>query len=503
MPILFTTIFKQFHWQRTPVQAGILITLLILPAWGKLPGAPPPFSAHYITGFAIFWTMLFTSSWWLLTGCYGLRTLGREPARALWALALLVLAVWVYASGAWAYEAADHPEIANNGALQFAIVALFAIVTASRMLSPRLITTALIIGVVVHSVIVILQAALQTSVGLHFLGEFKLSAHQPGVSVLEAGAVRWLRPYGLASHPNIIAGFLSVGLLAAADWITAQDRRLRWIGTWVFLLGLFALLLTFSRGAWVGFGAGAAALLPLIWRRVRQPIIWRQVAVALLLALLVGASFLLAFRPLVAARAGVGMEGTEQRSIADRVVYTEIAYRVLLGDYAHPRTRQTANPLLGLGIGNFPWYAADFLYFQRPQYDLRGDNVHHVMLLVYTEVGLIGLGLVSLALCAGIEASLRAVKNNGEIISVGLQPPQTPPEKSNSFLGRRQPDTARAALLAGVVALMIAGLFDHYPWSMPHYQIVWWGLLAAALAPPHAATEIPAHIEEISVSPAV
>jgi hypothetical protein len=45
----------------------------------------------------------------------------------------------------------------------------------------------------------------------------------------------------------------------------------------------------------------------------------------------------------------------------------------------------------------------------------------------------------------------------------------------------------RSALLAGFVALGIVGLFDHYPWTLLQFQVMWWGLLAACIRPadPH------------------
>lgn len=444
---------------------GVVIALLLLPAWGKLPDAPPPFSAEYVTGFALFWVMLFTVAWWVLTGCKGLSRIISSPALALWGIALIALTVWGYASTAWAYEALDHPSVAQNGALQLGIATAFALAAASSKISPRVVVTALLLGIVWTSAIVILQAAAQSSIGLSLLGEFKLSPTQAGVSVLEAGELRWLRPYALTSHPNVIAGFLALSLPACAVWILSKDRRLGWVGTAVFLLGLFALLLTFSRGAWLGFAAGALALLPLVWWRARQPIFRRHVALTLILTLLLGVVFLWTFRPLVQARTGLGLENTEQRSLADRVVYTEIAYRAVLGDYAHPRTRLTMHPLLGLGLGNFPWYAADFLFFQRPQYDLRGDNVHHILLLALTEVGIIGFGCVIVALCAGVQGSLTAIKQAKQ-------------------LGDTTTTFARAALLSGVIVLLISGMFDHYGWSMLHFQMAWWVLLGVAAAPP-------------------
>ena len=40
---------------------------------------------------------------------------------------------------------------------------------------------------------------------------------------------------------------------------------------------------------------------------------------------------------------------------------------------------------------------------------------------------------------------------------------------------------ARIVLFAGFVALAIIGLFDHYPFTLLHFQMLWWGGLASAI----------------------
>ncbi len=468
----------RLHWRTTPISISVLLTLLLVPMWLKLPGAPPPFTAFYLTGFAVALPALFTVVWWCLAGLPGLRLLLRDPLRILWMLALLLLTLWGIAARGWAYEALDHPGVAHNGALQISLVALFAIAAASAGPRASVVTGVLVVGVALNAGVVILQAAAQQSIGLALLGEFRLTPTQNGVSVLLAGDLRWLRPYGLTSHPNIAGGFLAVGLLASAGWILAARRWMRWIGVGVFLVGLLALLLTFSRGAWLGFAAGAVVLLPLLrggwWvqRTLRRTVLFTLGAALLLAGVFAGTLF-----PLVAARTGVGVEGTEQRSVADRVVYNDIAYRVLMGEIANPRTRLRSNLLFGLGVGNFPWYAADYLWY-RTDYDLRGDNVHHVLLLVFTEVGLVGLLLLALALCSGVEAALRGLRQRRQQIVQSAAATNADDRAAYATVAQH------AALLAGVVALAVIGVFDHYPWSMLHFALGWWALLGLALAPP-------------------
>jgi O-antigen ligase len=89
-------------------------------------------------------------------------------------------------------------------------------------------------------------------------------------------------------------------------------------------------------------------------------------------------------------------------SIADRIVYTQIALDAI----------QTA-PLQGIGAGNYPWYASDYLYY-RTDYDLRGDNVHTVILAIASELGIVGtllwLALISMAMVRGAWVAMAYIR---------------------------------------------------------------------------------------------
>src|SRR5690606_22415668 len=127
-----------------------------------------------------------------------------------------------------------------------------------------------------------------------------------GVSIVQAEGVRRLRPYGLLPHPNMLAGFLTGGLLAAGAWVFSRRLVLWWLGTAVSLFGLWALGLTFSRAAWGGLLAGALVTLPLLWRaRRRERDAWLLAGVTLGLALVIGLVFFFVHRPFLLARAGV------------------------------------------------------------------------------------------------------------------------------------------------------------------------------------------------------
>ncbi len=427
-------------WPARFVRWGVLASFALAGVWLRLPLAPPLLPPLYVSRFVILLPVLWTVVWWLAAGSPGMRELRGDPHRRLWALALLLLALWAFASQSWAFQREPHPEVGATAALQLGLAALFALACACAGPPHRHILAALASALAAHALIAGAQVANQGWLGLTALGEFRVTPESPGVSVVQAGDARWLRPYGLMPHPNMLAGALLLGTLAAAALALSSSRWRHWFGTALTAAGLYALLLTFSRAAWLGLAAGVLALAAGLWRAGAL----RRVLPLALSLLAAGTLFTALYWPFVLARAGTGGETTEQRSIADRVVYTQFALQAI-----------SEFPLGGVGIGNFPWRASYYLMFVG--FDLRGDNVHNVYLSAWAELGTVGLGLLIVALVAGAWAAVRALQ--------------------------AQPTVERAALLAGFAALSVVGLFDHYPWTILHFQAAWWGLLALAGAP--------------------
>lgn len=451
----------KIQWRLLPAQIGILATFMLIPVWYRFRGAPKSFTAFYAIGFLIFWPMLWTVVTWILAGFPGLRGLLRNRIRFIWALALLGLAGWAFLSWSWAYTRAFRPEVAIGSAIPLALAAVFAVVVACAAPSARMLVGALGVGLVWNSLIAFLQVATQGPIGLTLFGEFSIFPSRVGVSIVQVGDLRWLRPYGLLPHPNMLAGFLVIGLLAVVAWVAGRRLTTWYMGTMIFLFGLWALLLTFSRGAWIGFAAGAFVLLPMLWRvRLRKREAWLPFISTIGLAVVVAGVFGLIYRPFLSARAGVGEESVEQRSVSDRAVYNGIALRAVF-----------ESPMLGLGIGNFPWYAQRYLE-TKTDFDLQGQPAHHVMLSALTELGAVGFVLIGLVLILGMEAGLQSLRV---------------PRSYEASESEQSEQIARAVLLAGVIALMIIGLLDHYPWSLLQFQAAWWGMLAAAGRPsiPH------------------
>lgn len=420
------------------------LTFLLVPVWYRFPPDSifPPFPSLYVARFLILLPALATILLWALSGFSGLRQLFARRPSAVWAGSLIGLASWAALSTNWAFMRQLEPAVGQNAAVQIGIAAAFAIAAAAVRIQPRWVITALVLGLAGNAALTIAQARYGSDLGLQMIGEFRFGLDIPTTSFVQADGMRYVRPYGLLPHPNILAGSLVIGLLACGAWLLSRRRLLQALSVAVSGAGFLALLLTFSRAAWGGLALAVLLVIPLVRPLLKQRSAWLPLAAAGIFCAGAGTWFAAEYRPFIAARVGEGQESIELRSISDRLVFTDFALRSI-GE----------RPVFGVGIGNFPWRTS--YYLVETHYDLRGDNVHHVFLLAWAEVGAVGLALVLTALAGGIWAAWRTIQASGD------------DERAQ-----------RIALFAGVIALTAIGFFDHYPWTLIQFQIAWWGLLA-------------------------
>lgn len=437
--------------RQAPMLAHGVIALIIglTPVWYRLPDAPPPFTQDYITGFAQFWMLILTLLIWALSGFNGLNTLLKNPITAAWLVLFLAIPLWMYLSQNWAFMRVDRPEIAAAMTLQFALIGLF-VITILCLRPPLIwIIYGLAASLVINGLIGALQVAIQSSIGLDMIGEFTLDPQQLGTSVIQSGDTRWLRPYGLSPHPNIYAGFIAASTLISSRLLFTENTGGRLLGAGIVLFGFWMLLLTFSRGAWLGFTVGAV-FLAILERRVIFPAL-RQRFFRLFIAagILAGFVFIALYYPLILERTGTSQEATETRSLNDRAIYNEVAVNAI-----------ESYPLLGVGAGNFPWYASHYLFYET-DLNMRGGHVHNIYLHIQSELGVVGTILFIAIGASGLT-----------IVLQNQQYETTMRDKS--------------VLLAGIIILPIIGIVDHYPWTLFHYGTFWWGILAACLVPSQA-----------------
>ncbi len=143
-----------------------------------------------------------------------------------------------------------------------------------RTLAWVIVPTALMVSS--QSIVGILQVLRQHSLGLPWLNELALDPSWNGVSVVINGAARSLRAYGLTDHPNILGGLLAIGLILMVTWYLRESQE-HWrpLAGGLFGLGSIALLVTFSRSAYLGLLAGLLLIAGWLWfSHRRQAFTW-------------------------------------------------------------------------------------------------------------------------------------------------------------------------------------------------------------------------------------
>ena len=303
---------------------------------------------------------------------------------------------------------------------------------------------AFIIGAVVQAGLGIYQFLTQSSFASTLLG---MALHDPralGTSVVEFGTERWLRAYGGLPHPNVLGGYLAVALAVVfIVWRkinkTLPDKiqcgrtvfcqvAIR-VAIPVLLTGIF---FTFSRAAWFA----TLLLLVFLWCgekraaasnhpqrfRVTNPYILLTIFYIFILAFL--------YRPLIGARVA-GDARLEVKSRAERMEGLREAWTLI-----------KKHPVAGVGIGNYTQAVRRDLRPNDPLYSYQ--PVHSVPLLVWAELGVVGLALFIFVLY---------------------------------ILWRQSPNYI---LLTTFYILLV---FDHYLWTLPFGALLFWSVLGLSTNP--------------------
>lgn len=297
--------------------------------------------------------------------------------------------------------------------------------------------TAIVLGGLFQSVIAIPQFIIQSSLGLKWLGESVLSPSQTGIAAFLVNGLKVMRAYGTTPHSNVLAAYLFVALGAFYNISIYHKRRWWW---YVFhAITLWAFLLTFSRviiGIWILNFIARAILIRWypkfhaeFWenkemRRRSMKIFWTTLAV--------GAVFTAVYWPYAINRSTI--------STADEAVQMRVFY--------NHESLVSGHNLFGLGMGNFvPWLMTQNLHLSRDLY----QPAHNIYLLIYSETGIVGIGLFLIFLALLLYDFYRR-------------------------LGFKKLYHSSFGLI--IVSVLLFGLFDHFLWTIQAGRLILWPVLA-------------------------
>lgn len=346
------------------------------------------------------------------------------PARL--SLALLIVPAL---SVLWALS----PELALAQLMHVVFAMLLFLLLLDSRVDLRIVLWSFVAGLIVPSLLGIWQAVMGFSGASTMLG---LSAHDAlrmgeSVSSLPDG-IRMLRAHGSFQHPNVLGGYLAVGLVAIFTLLKRTKNELEgWVLVAVGYLLAFALAATFSQSAWLGLVlaivVGAMVLLMKNTKLARLlviPVAFVFIGGALGYVFAVGAS----------ASEVHAYNDLEARSSQERVEQYQDFTKVM---------QAPERWLIGFGTGN---YLLALEQIRPGLYWWEYQPIHNVPLLILGEIGLVGL-IVVLLWSSTIDKMNFARFPNREAVG---------------------------AFMMGNIVLFVL-FFDHYLWSQ------WAGLALIAL----------------------
>ena len=357
------------------------------------------------------------------------RIASRENFKKRWPYILIGVTVAIY--GVYAYTSSPVAVVSGQffsrliGAICLSICLMLSEIKFSKM--------ALVFWLsgVGQGILAIMQFFTQKVVACKWLGLSAHTASDTGASVVQTATERVLRAYGSFGWPNSLGVFLAVALIIGVI-IFANAERKYWpyliAGQMIIFIGL---IFTFSRGAWLAAAVGLFVYL-LLNIKQKNKFALLMLAKQILACALIMAVLIPVYSSLFSARASAD-NYLEQLSLNERMTQYQIAKEIIL-----------THPLLGVGPGLYTFYLAE--HYVAPTYGTY-QPAHNMSILALAELGLIMfLGFVALV----VWFAVRTWKTNPIYISV-------------------------------LIALLTAGLFDHFLWSLYAGQILFWTILGLGI----------------------
>ena len=425
----------------TAARIFFIVTIFLIPFRWRLEIWNRPFYPLYsdYTNFLLFASdvaMIYTLVFWVGSLIIFPHKLKLGSIFIFISLTGLTLAGWISVLGS-----ADEV-LSGYQAARFVLLLLFYLFTVNEIKSVMWVILPAGAQVLFQSAIVILQVVSQRSLGLITLGELKLDPVQAGTSVIVTDGIRFLRGYGLSDHPNILGGCITFGLILLLAAILYGNTRTRIISSIVFLPCFLALIMTFSRSAWVSFFVAGSFMVG-VEAFARR---WDSVKVAILLGVL---SLLIA-SPFIKKNISLFQTRVNSGDVAQDNQMQERAFLLEAGN-----TIFVEHSAIGVGLGAAPLAMRD----RFENFPLNFQPPHYVILVVAMEAGVLG-GIFYLLLL--VIPFVLFVSN------------------WKSFMQ----NPVMLGVFALLLAITVVGFFYYYTWSYTYgraWQWLGWGLYSAAL----------------------
>lgn len=324
----------------------------------------------------------------------------------------------------------------------------------------------LMFGIISESILAIAQFFTQSSIGgiLYYFGERTFTSVTPGIANASINGQLLLRPYATFSHPNVLAGYLVIGMtiLLRAKLKIENVKLYNVLLALAVLIGTIGLAATLSRAAilvWLFVGVF------LFIHYFQKKLFTRKIL--LFANAVLGTIFitLFVFSPLLPRFSELTLQD-ESIVIREQLVYD--AFQMMF-----------AHPVFGVGIHNF--------LPALPSYDFNRGSVfsiqpvHNIFLLAGAETGFIGLWL-SVSFVIWLYLRLFILSRHCEESHIF----GTTRQSYERFLRFARNDILFSPLL--LTEVVILGSFDHYFLTIQQGQMLLGLVLGICLFATHKST---------------
>ncbi len=375
---------------------GLGLTLFLAPLWAYLRAEVPQVPAQIAQVFVA----LTLASW--LARMLARREVRRPPSPLLLPLLVFVVAAWLSLWNAVELPVYGLPELVKW--VQVVLLYLFTRAHLDRRRLPWLLGMVLGVGL------------FEAGVGIW---QFGLRGYGPDHFAIPSLGEGIYRAYGTFEQPNPYAGFigmllsLAVGVVLESVRQMAAQRRVALRAGLFLLIALVmgsALVMSWSRGAWLGFGAALAVMTVAGPRRAR----W---GVALLLVLAAGFGLLYGAHLLPASVAArlTGFTAYVRFSDVRGVGINDANYAVIerLAHWQAALEMFRYHPWTGVGFGCYEPAYRDFALINWP---IPLGHAHNYYLNLAAETGAVGLAAYLLLWAAVLWQTWRTTRR-----TVGLE----------------------------------------------------------------------------------
>lgn len=243
---------------------------------------------------------------------------------------------------------------------QYLICGLYGVYIASMKIKDNIsiFLNALSLAIILESLIALGQVIFSRTLGLWVLGERTFSITTPAIAKFDFLGIEFLRPYATFPHPNVLAGFMLVGLfLLLLIYRLAPNKINKKVLILTCICAVLSIFLTVSRASMLAGFFSSLLILP------KKVLKWLPL-------------FVIALSPFLYVRFN-SVFNFDNLTILRREQLSQVAVEIF-----------SKNPLFGTGLNNFIPAAADQLLVGPSRFL---QPVHNIFLLQLSETGIIGL----------------------------------------------------------------------------------------------------------------